>query len=484
MNKKISLGATIALMAIVATITLSITYVLAMKAFNDRVHSVYERQSMYQKLSEVDQKIRQNFIGTIDEKTLNDALAEGFIRGSGDRYGSYLSAEQYKATLSDLEGRTIGIGATIRQNEDGGVMIIGVAPGSPAAAAGVLTGDLISSIDKKPIDQISFDEIAQLMQGDAGSKISLAVKRGDVDKTFDITRKEYEIVSVESRVVKQNVGYMKISEFNDNTEAQFSAALRDLQNKDVVGLVFDLRDNPGGTLDAVANILDTLLPAGNIVSATDKDGQTAVLYTSDARAVKLPMSVIINGDTASAAELFASALHDYHMATLIGTTSHGKGTMQKMFPLTDGSVLNITVAKFNPPLSENFDGVGLTPDIQEQLTEEEIYDFYKLTEDTDRQILAAINALTLTGADPEAIGNPQSQEDEPVASGDDLPDDDAATSTAEPSNETTNDASSAASGSSAGGSSSASSAATSSGGASSLTDAHAFSFEGRRILFV
>lgn len=485
MNKKISLGACVALMAIVATITLSITYVLAMNTFNDRVHNVYERQLMYDKLSEVDQKIRQNFIGTIDQKALNDALAEGYIEGSGDRYGSYLSAEKYKSTLSDLEGRTVGIGATIRQNDDQSVLVIDVTSGSPAATAGLLVGDVIVSLDKKSTATLNFEEISETIQGEAGSKISLVVKREGTNKTFDITRKEYEIVSVEHRVIKQNVGYIKITEFNDNTTKQFTEAVRDLQNKDVVGIVFDLRDNPGGTLDSVAGILDLLLPAGNIVSSTDKDGKTTVLYTSDSLTVKLPMSVIMNKDTASAAELFAAALKDYRMATLVGTVSRGKGTMQKMFPLTDGSVLNITVAKFNPPSSENFDGVGLTPDIKSALTEEQIYDFYKLTEDTDPQLLAAVNALALTGADPDAIGNPDAVVDESGETGGDVSDDTSELSSSAGSSGSESSSSAASNGAAGASSSPSSSGVSGTTGSSSNSDGtNAFFFEGRRISFV
>ena len=482
MNKKISLGACVALMAIIATITLSITYVLSMNAFNDRVHNVYERQRMYEKLSEVDQKVRQNFLGAIDDKSLNDALADGYMKGSGDRYGSYLSAEKYKSTLSDLEGRTVGIGATIRQNADESILVIGVNPGSPAATAGLMVGDVITALDKKSIEAMTFEEIYETMQGAAGSKISLVVKREDADKTFDIIRKEYEIISVEHRVIKQNVGYVKITEFNDNTTKQFTDAVRDLQNKEVIGIVFDLRDNPGGTLESVANMLNLLLPAGNIVSSTDKDGKTTVLYTSDPLTVKLPMSVIMNGDTASAAELFAAALKDYRMATLVGTTSRGKGTMQKMFPLTDGSVLNITVAKFNPPSSENFDEVGLTPDIENTLTEEQIYDFHKLTEDTDPQLLAAVNALALTGADPDAIGvpNPETSEID-TSSGDDDPDD----SSGLPSNAgSSGTESSSPSAPSSGTESSSGGAPGSPGSSSGATGANAFFFEGRKIRFV
>ena len=488
MNKKISLGVCIALMAIVATITLSITYVITMEHFNSMVHNVFERQQMYLKLSEIDRKVRQNYLGNIDETELNDALADGFMDGSGDRYGSYLSAEQYKNTISDLEGTTIGIGIVLRENVDGSILIIGVNQGSPAAAAELAVGDIITGIDEKSIEGMSFSEVYEAMQGDAGSKVKLAVKRTDGEKTFEVTRKQYEVVSVESRVIKQNVGYIKILEFNDNTESQFTEAIRKLQNEGVVGIVFDVRDNPGGTLPAVSGILDLLLPAGNIVSSTDKAGNTNVLYTSDSRQIDLPMSVLMNEGTASAAELFASALRDYNKkATLVGTTTRGKGTMQKMFPLTDGSALNITVAKFNPPSSENFDGVGVLPDITITLSEEQIYNFHTLTEDTDPQLLAAVTALALTGATPEDIGNsssaesPESTAFSPAESGNEE-------SSAASGSDSSASADSSA-GSSSDGSSSESSSATvgesSSDSASSGTSSPAaFYYEGRLFRFV
>ena len=487
MNKKISLGVCIALMAIVATITLSLTYVITMEHFNSMVHNVFERQQMYLKLSEIDQKVRQNYLGNIDETALNDALAEGFMDGSGDKYGSYLSAEQYKNTLSGLEGTTIGIGIVLRENTDGSILITGVNQGSPAATAGLAVGDVITGVDDKVTEEMSFSEVYEAMQGEVGSKVKLTVKRADGEKIFEVTRKQYEIVSVESRVIKQNVGYVKILEFNDNTEAQFTDAIRKLQDEGVVGILFDVRDNPGGTLPAVSGILDLLLPAGNIVSSTDKAGNTTVLYTSDSRQINLPMSVLMNEGTASAAELFASALKDYKKATLVGTITRGKGTMQKMFPLLDGSALNITVAKFNPPSSENFDGIGIIPDITSTLTEEQIYNFHALTEDTDPQILAAVTALALTGATPEDIGvappssaPPESSDASAAESGSD-------TSAAASGSDTSASAAGSSDGSSSGGFPSESGSSTggeSSSSSSGATSPTAFYYEGRLFFFV
>ncbi|MFQ8600542.1 MAG: S41 family peptidase [Oscillospiraceae bacterium] len=213
-----------------------------------------------------------------------------------------------------------------------------------------------------------------------------------MDQSIDLVRRKMDIPTIDYRLIGAN-GFIRIKEFNDNTPEQFKAAIEDLQANGAKGLVFDVRNNGGGTIDSVAEMLDMLLPEGPIVTAYSKDGTEVVNKQSDANEINLPMCVLTNERTASAAELFACALRDYDKAKLVGTKTYGKGVMQRVFPLSDGSALDITIAKYNPPKSENYDGVGLTPDYEVKLSAELQNIFYELTEINDPQLQKAIEVV-------------------------------------------------------------------------------------------
>ncbi len=394
MKKRMSLGVTIALMAITAAITLSLTYQFAMSTFNERVHNINERQQMYTKLQEIDQKVRQYFYGVIDEEELNNSIASGYMDGLGDSHSIYLNAEQYKKMQTELTGSSVGMGAQYIQLEDGTLQVIHVDRSSPAQTAGLVKGDIVTGVGDILVGENSSDEVISALSGDLGEKKVLHILRGEETLDLEITLNQYEVYSVEYSILSSNLGYISISEFNENTYAQFQEAMDALQQSSVLGLVIDVRNNPGGTLESVSGILDTLLPAGNIVFSEDKEGTKKVLYTSDAKQYEKPIAVLVNENTASAAELLACAIQDYNKGTVVGTTTYGKGTMQQLFTLSDGSALNLTIAKFIPPLSENFDGVGVSPDIAIELPEELQNVFYFLTEETDVQLKAAVSVLT------------------------------------------------------------------------------------------
>ncbi len=395
-KKRMPWGVTIALMAITAAVTISLTYQFAMAKFNESLSSLGERQAMYNKLDEVDRKVRENFYGNIDEQQLNDSLAAGYVNGLGDAHSYYLTVEEYNQMQNELAGNTVGIGVETQLRANGELTVVRVYANSPADLAGIQKGDVIVAVGDVTMAQNGYQAVREALVGESGQQVTVTVHRGEEEKqelAIDVTRGSFEIVSVESRVTKEGLGYIRITEFNDNTPEQFETALTQLQQQNVAGLVLDLRNNPGGSLASVASILDTILPAGNIVSSEDKNGNQSVLYTSDAAQLSLPIAVLVNGDSASAAELMACAIRDYKKGTLVGENTYGKGTMQQTFALTDGSAVSITIAKFNPPLSDNFDGVGLTPDYQVSLTEEQKERFYFLSDEEDSQLKAAISLL-------------------------------------------------------------------------------------------
>lgn len=392
MNKKISLGTAITIIAIVAAITFSVTMVFSMKTFNSKVSNLREREELYSKLAEIDGLIRDNYIGDVDQDALLDSIANGYIAGIGDKYAKYLTAAEYNEMKRNNEGNTIGIGLEAAKDESGYIKVVSVYSGTPAETAGIQKDDLIVSVDSQDVVATGYNQAIALMKGEAGTTVEITIRRDTEEKTLEVTRKVITIPSVSYRLIEKN-GYIKIKEFNDNTVTQFNTAVNALVSQGATGLIFDVRDNPGGTLDSVSKILDTLLPEGDIVSATYKNGTTKVLYKSDKKQVSLPMVVLTNSNSASAAELFSQALKDYNKAKTVGEKTYGKGVMQSVHKLVDGSAVDMTVAKFNPPKSPNFDGIGVIPDYEVKLSAEQKKNFANLDETTDPQLKKAIEVI-------------------------------------------------------------------------------------------
>ena len=338
MNKKVSLGVTLTFIILAVALTFSITMLISWNTFNKHVYNVNERQAMYSKLTEIDQKVRQNYNGEIDEQELNNAIAKGYISGLGDPYAQYFTAEEYQEYLDSSAGVKVGVGLTVGVDENDRAIVKKVYSGSPAEAVGIKENDELVKVDGKAVSEVGIQAAAELLKGEIGQKVLLTVRRGEQELAFNMELKHFETISVTGEIIN-NIGIIRITEFNNNTYEQFTGLLEDYQGRNVAGLVFDVRNNSGGTLEAVAKILDVLLPTGTIVTAEYKDGTTEVLYTSDANDVKLPMTVVANGGTASAAELFTAALRDYQKASFIGTQTYGKGIMQNTQKLTDGSAI-------------------------------------------------------------------------------------------------------------------------------------------------
>lgn len=370
MNKKVSLGVTLSAVFISIAVTFSVTMLLARQSFNSQLSNVSNKQAVYGKIYELDSVVKQNYLSAddIDYDKLADGVAAGYMSGIGDKYAAYYSAEDYDELLAENSGKRSGLGINVRATETGdGMTVVSVYNGSPANVAGVKAGDIITAVDGKKVSDTGTDNALKTLRADEGTTVMMTVKRKDQTLEIKATVSEYEIISVTSELIDE-IGLIRISEFNSATVKQFEDELKSLQEKGIKSIMFDVRNNPGGTLDSVAEILDELLPSGPIVSATYADGTNKVLYTSDDNELKMRMAVIVNGETASAAELFAQALKDYNKAVIVGNQTYGKGVMQTTVRLTDGSAVKYTNAKFNPPKSENFNGVGVTPDVKVDLT--------------------------------------------------------------------------------------------------------------------
>ena len=404
MNRKISLGAAITLAIMFSTVTFIITMIYSRNAFDSMVFNIKERETMYSKLSEVDRLVRQRYYNRIDEDTLGEELIKGYVAGIEDKYGAYMTAEQYSELQSGYQGKTVDIGLIISQHSEGYILIDGVYDDSPASLSELMAGDLIVKVDDINVSFETYEEAVLALKGDPGTTVNLTVRRENVDTLYTITRRKVDVPSVYGEMIEGNIAKLKITEFNDNTPDQFFKIFTHLRTEGASGFIFDLRNNSGGTVESVCRILDTLLPEGPIVSALYKgSSEPEVLFSSDEDSIDSPMVVVINSKTASAAELFAQALRDYNKARLVGTTSYGKGSMQEIHKLSDGSAIDITVALYTPPFSGNFEGIGVKPDFDIRISPdmEKILD--ELDHNSDPQLKKAVEVVS---AEIRNIENP------------------------------------------------------------------------------
>lgn len=392
MNKKIPLGMAVALMSVAAAVAVALTMVFSTAVFNSKLTNINERQAIYDKIDEINKIVRENYNGEIDETFLLDYISEGFAYGTGDIYANYYSAKEYTELKDDLSGKIVGIGISFVKDTEGYAKIISVYPESPAEISGLMKGDQIVKI--ADIDVLTnYDQAVSAVKGNAGTTVKLTYRREGEDFEVEVTRRKISVPSVESEMLDGDIAYIKITDFNSATVGQFESAISNALSNKAKGLIFDIRNNGGGTMKSVAEMLDILIPEGPIIKSENKNGEEKVLYTSDNAEVNLPMAVITNKNTASAAELFAAALRDYSKAKLVGSNTYGKGVMQDIFALSDGSAIKITTSKFNPPVSENFDTVGLKPDFVVDLTAEQEKLFYELDQSTDTQLIKAISVV-------------------------------------------------------------------------------------------
>lgn len=414
MSKKVSLGAAVSIAAIASAITVSLTYVYAMDSFNKKVADVNARQAMYQKLNEIDQKARQNYVGTINESALTDAICAGYAAGLGDSHAQYLSAAKYREYLSASDSKSTGVGVRTVQDSDGNMEVIEVMPKSPAEKAGIKKGDVIVSLDGKEIQRITYGDALNRLSGTAGTKVKLGILRQAAGApsapaapsspaqalTVTVVRAEYEENMLSASMINGNAGYMKVAEFTNSMPQNFNDALSNLVKQGAVGLVIDLRDNPGGKMAAAADVLDTLLPAGNTVSYRDKSGKVTVEYTSSSNEVNLPVSVLVNHETYGAAELFAADIRDFKKGLVVGEETAGYGVRDEAVPLSDGSAILISDAEYLTAGGKTFNGVGINPDIPKDLSEEQQSQLKRnlLVIRDDPQVQAGVTALVRQGA--------------------------------------------------------------------------------------
>lgn len=395
MSKKISIGTAVILMLLAVLVTFQLTFVALSNKYQSELNELTISQDMYAKLAAVDELYRTLYIGDIDEKTLTDNLIRGYVLGTGDKYAYYLDEEQFAEMMASNNAELQGIGIMVIYQNDM-IEIISVMPDSPALEAGLEPGDIIAYVDGESVAELGYTAAVNRLQGEAGTLAEFTVQRGDELIDFSIERGYVNEQSVMYHVYEPDptIGIVKILSFNLGTPEQFKSACEELIAGGVTKFVFDVRYNPGGDLESITEILDYLLPEGPIVRIVDADGNEDVRY-SDASELDMPMCVLVNSSTASAAELFSSALQDYDKADLVGTVTYGKGTMQTIIRLADNTGLGISYRMYNPPYSDNYEGVGVQPDYVVEM-DESVADknIYKITDAEDTQLQKAIELLT------------------------------------------------------------------------------------------
>ncbi|SEF60112.1 carboxyl-terminal processing protease [Caloramator fervidus] len=395
MDKKVKLKHAIVALIVTNLITAVAVSVLPIPFFGGKriVSKVeYDFLKKYEKMFRVENIVTNSYVDkqNIDEKKMIDGAITGMVDAIGDPYTVYLDKKQFEELLTQTRGTYGGVGIVVGE-KDGKLTVVAPIEGSPAEKAGIRSGDIILKVDGKEITARDIDKAVTMMRGKEGTKVVLTIYReGKGVKNYELIRDVIVLKTVKNKVLSDNIGYIRISSFDENTFKEFENAIDELQKKNIKGLVLDLRDNPGGLLEASVNIADMLLPQGTIVYTIDNNGKKEV-WKSDSKNIGIPLVVLVNEGSASASEILAGAIRDFKAGTLIGTKTFGKGLVQNVIDLKDGTGVKVTIARYYTPKGECIQGKGIIPDI--------IYDMPKelkdkeVSIDNDPQIKKALEIL-------------------------------------------------------------------------------------------
>lgn len=431
-QKKHYIAIAVLLVVLSALLTFIITYIAVSESYkeeNELVKAEYEAKinslgefktiaelysslpeelrnyEMYKKLAYIDYYYRTNYVGEIDEENLVYMVANGYIAGAGDMFGGYYTADEFQTIMSDVDGASVGIGVYVTQDiTTEAIRVSFVMKDGPAYKAEMLPGDIITHVDGKSVTELGYYNAIDLIKGEAGTDVVLTFERNGESVVKTLTRERITVQSVicQKHQTDTSLGIVRVIEFNNETPAQFKEGIKSLMDSGCTSLVFDLRGNPGGTLTSVLEMLDYLLPKGLITTVRYANGSNNVSYESDEAGDEfeltygkdVKMAVLVNGYTASAAELFTCTLKDYGKAVIVGEKTYGKGCGQSVIPLPDGTGLTFTTFMYDPPESANYNGVGITPDVEAHLSEEALKkNLFDLSHEEDDQLKAALEAL-------------------------------------------------------------------------------------------
>ncbi len=343
-----------------------------------------------QKMELLNSLIDRYYIGDVDEADLSEGVYKGYIEGLGDPYSVYYDEEETKQMSESLSGEFGGVGALMSQDRETGVItVLQVYDGSPAQEAGMRDGDTLYKVEGEEVTGEDLSDVVSKVKGEKGTQVTLTVLRADTgdEEELTITRDTIEAQTVSCEMKEGNVGYIRITEFDTVTYEQYKEALEDLEDQGMERLIVDLRSNPGGNLDTVCDILDLMLPEGLIVYTEDKNGEREEYTSDEENQFDKPLVVMMNGYSASASEIFAGAIQDYGLGQIVGTQSYGKGVVQSVFDLQDGTSVKLTIAEYFTPNGRSIDGEGITPDVEVE------YQYDENNPDADNQLEKAMEVV-------------------------------------------------------------------------------------------
>ncbi len=342
------------------------------------------------KISGLRELIDARYLGEVDDSELEEGLYKGLISGLEDPYSVYYDEEETKRLVEATEGEYDGIGAVLTQNMDTGIVtLVQIYEGSPAMEAGLKDDDILYKVGDMEVTGKDLTEVVSHIKGEKGTEVSLTVLRGENNEEVTVTavRNTIQAQTIEYEMKDDKIGYIEVSEFDLVTYAQYEDALTDLEGEGMKGLIVDLRNNPGGNLKTVCDMLDLMLPEGLIVYTEDKEGNREEMESDEESQFHLPMVVLMNGNSASASEIYAGAIQDYGIGKIVGTQSYGKGVVQQIFDLKDGTCVKLTIAEYFTPKGRNINGTGITPDVEVE------YEKNEEDPEADNQLDKAVEVL-------------------------------------------------------------------------------------------
>lgn len=394
-ERKVRIPTALMLMVLAVVGTFNITYFTATEYYNRLLEDLQTQETRYKKLKEVTDIVDKYYVGDYEEADALELAAAGYVAGLGDVWSGYYTAEQTASIREEDSNQYVGIGVSYGIQEDNLYEITAVTPGGPADKAGMLPGDRLLTADGVDVNTLeSPDDLGALVKGEVGTLVTITVDRAGEELTFQITRDTILVYSVTSQLLEGSVGYIAISDFNSNVEKEFRSHMESLTAQGAKAFVFDVRNNPGGYVSVMHDMLDSLLPEGPVITMVDKAG-TEMPLTSDKACLEVPMAVITNAYSISAAEFFAAALQEYGMATVVGEKTGGKGYSQQTFMLSDGSSVNLSTTRYYTPKGNSLAETGVTPDQTVELSVEDLSLLLsgKLEPAEDEQLQAALQTV-------------------------------------------------------------------------------------------
>ncbi|MBQ8585551.1 MAG: PDZ domain-containing protein [Butyricicoccus sp.] len=393
-KREVRIGTAIMLCVMTAVTSVNISYILFQRVLEEKLPGYQANNEVYGKLGQIRSLFEELYVGTYDEQTAIDTAAAGYVAGVGDRWSGYYSAEEYEAYVESFGGESSGIGAYVSYTPENGIRIIEVYEGSDCERVGLTHGDRILSADDATLAEDGYNAVMNAIAGEEGTSVKVGIERAATGEreVVELTRKTVEQKMVTGKMLEDHVGFIRIYNFHQGSEKQFEKLMEELLDAGAEAFVFDVRNDPGGAVDSVNEMLDYLLPEGDLMGLSTKAGKEQQ-YTSDKKCVDLPMAVLVDAESISAAEFFAACLQEYEWATVVGEQTIGKGYSQRMYSLVDGSAVRISDKMYYLPSGRSLIGTGVLPDVEVGLPDEKEPDFYFLSPAEDDQLSAALAAL-------------------------------------------------------------------------------------------